>query len=157
MILNFDLHNQTLSKSSEVDTLHIVADSKNYLVAHFNFVTEDWKDRLVYALFTYNKQTYKMILGADDRLGPTECFIPHEVIHAPGFTVSCYCDTRITTNAVQVKVAKSGYTENIANQQATPSVMEQMGNYMKQYAMVCNSILQDCQKIRDEIGGGDKQ
>jgi hypothetical protein len=115
MILNFDLHNQTLSKSSEVDTLHIVADSKNYLVAHFNFVTEDWKDRVVYALFTYNKQTYKMILGADDRLGPTECFVPHEVIHAPGFTVSCYCDTRITTNAVQVKAAKSGYTENIAN------------------------------------------
>jgi hypothetical protein len=31
--------------------------------------------------------------------------------------------------------------------------MEQMGNYMKQYAMACNAILQDCQKIRDEIGG----
>ena len=153
MILNFDLHNQTLTKSSEVDTLHIVADSKNYLIARFNFNTDDWQDRVVYALFTYNKQTYKMILGADGRLERNECFVPHEVIHAPGFTVSCYCDTRITTNVVHVKVAKSGYTENIINQQTTPSVMEQMGNYMKQYATVCNAILQDCQKIRDEIGG----
>jgi hypothetical protein len=153
MVLNFNLANQTLTKDGEIDNLHIVADSKNYLIARFNFNTDEWKDRLVYALFTYNKQTYKMILGADARLQHNECFVPHEVIHAPGFTVSCYCDTGITTNVVQVKVAKSGYTENITNQQTTPSVMEQMGNYMKKYATVCNAILQDCQKIRNEIGG----
>jgi hypothetical protein len=52
-----------------------------------------------------------------------------------------------------VAISKSGYTDNIVNQQATPSVMEQMNDYMKQYAMLCNSILQDCQKIREEIGG----
>ena len=153
MILNFDLTNQTLTKSSDIDTLNIIADSRNYLIARFNFNTEEWADRIVYALFTYNKKTYKMILGADERLAANECFVPYEVIHSPGFTVSCYCDTRITTNPVSIKVKASGYTENIANQQATPSVMEQMNGYMKQYAMICNQILQDCQKIYNEIGG----
>lgn len=153
MVLNFNLANQTLTKDGEIDNLHIVADSKNYLIARFNFNTDEWKDRLVYALFTYKSKTYKMILGADGRLAHNECFVPYEVIHAPGFVVSCYCESRITTNPVQVVISKSGYTEVIANQPATLSVMEQMGNYMKQYAMACNAILQDCQKIRDEIGG----
>lgn len=153
MVLNFNLANQTLTKDGEIDNLHIVADSKNYLIARFNFNTDEWKDRLVYALFTYKNKTYKMILGADGRLAHNECFVPAEVIHAPGFVVSCYCESRITTNPVQVAISKSGYTDNIANQQATPSVMEQMNNYMAQYARVCNSILQDCQKIKEEIGG----
>ena len=153
MVLNFNLANQTLTNDGEIDNLHIVADSKNYLIARFNFNTDEWKDRLVYALFTYNKNTYKMILGADERLEDNECFIPTEVIHAPGFTVSCYCESRITTNPVQINVKKSGYTEKITNQQATPSVMDQMNNYMKKYAMACNSILQDCQKIKKEIRG----
>lgn len=153
MVLNFDLANQTLTKSSDIESQNIVADSKNYLIAHFNFNTDEWTDRIVYALFTYNKKTYKMILGADERLAKNECFVPYEVIHNPGFIVSCYCDSRITTNPVSIKVKASGYTEDIANQQDTPSVMEQMGNYMKQYALICNQILQDCEKIRDEIGG----
>lgn len=153
MVLNFNLANQTLTKDGEIDNLHIVADSKNYLIARFNFSTDEWKDRLVYALFTYNNNTYKMLLGADDRLEANECFVPAEVIHAPGFTVSCYCESRITTNLVQVNVKKSGYTEKITNQQTTPSVMDQMNSYMKKYATVCNSILLDCQKIREEIGG----
>lgn len=153
MVLNFDLSNQTLTKADEIDNLNIIADSQNYLIARFNYITDEWKDRLVYALFTYNKQTYKMILGADERLEANECFVPAEVIHSPGFTVSCYCETRITTNVVQVKVKTSGYTDKIVNQEATPSVMDQMNNYMKKYAMVCNSILLDCQKIKEEIGG----
>ena len=153
MILNFHLANQTLSKEEEIDKLHIVADSKNYLIARFHFDTDEWKDRLVYALFTYKNKTYKIILGADERLTNNECFVPHEVIHAPGFVVSCYCESRITTNPVQISLSKSGYTDNIANQQATPSVMEQMNNYMAQYAHICNSILQDCQKIKEELGG----
>ena len=153
MVLNFNLANQTLTKDGEIDNLHIVADSKNYLIARFNFNTDEWKDRLVYALFTYNKNTYKMLLGADDRLEANECFVPAEVIHAPGFTVSCYCESRITTNPIQVSVKKSGYTEKITNQQTAPSVMDQMNSYMKKYAMICNSILLDCQKIKEEIGG----
>lgn len=153
MVLNFDLSNQTLNKADEIDNLNIIADSQNYLIARFNYVSDEWKDRLVYALFTYNKQTYKMILGADERLEANECFVPAEVIHSPGFTVSCYCESRITTNVVQIKVKSSGYTDKIANQEATPTIMDQMNNYMKKYAMVCNSILLDCQKIKEEIGG----
>ena len=153
MVLNFDICNQTLTKSLEIDKTEIVADSKNYLVARFNYLSTEWSDKLVYALFTYNKKTYKMILGADKNLAHNECYVPAEVIHSPGFTVSCYCDNRITTNLVQVKIKNSGYTEKITNQSATPTVMEQMNEYMKKYALVCNAILQDCQKIQEELGG----
>ena len=153
MVLNFNLANQTLTKGGEIDNLHIVADSKNYLIARFNFNTDEWKDRLVYALFTYKNNTYKMILGADKNLAYNECYVPAEVVHSPGFTVSCYCDNRITTNPVQVKIKNSGYTEKIANQTATPTVMEQMNEYMKKYALVCNAILKDCQQIKEAIGG----
>lgn len=153
MVLNFDICNQTLTKHPEIDKTEIIADSKNYLVARFNYLSEEWANKPIYALFTYNKNTYKQILGAEKKLADNECYVPAEVIHAPGFTVSCYCDNRITTNLVQVKIGKSGYTEKIVNQAATPSVMEQMNEYMKKYALVCNAILQDCQQIKKELGG----
>ena len=63
-------------------------------------------------------------MGAEDDVEANECFVPVEVIHAPGFTVSCYCGDRITTNEVKIEVISSGYTENIVNQKVTPSVMD---------------------------------
>jgi hypothetical protein len=45
-----------------------------------------------------------------------ECYVAPEVIRSPGFTVSCYCGDRITTNEVRVDVLTSGYTEKIVNQ-----------------------------------------
>lgn len=152
MILKFSVNNQTLSLSPSQRNLKLVADSRNYLTTKFLLQTEEWKKGdLIYALFTYNGKTYKQILGADADLEKNECYVPHEVIHAPGFTVSLYCGSRIPTNTVNIALTPSGYTEKIENQKATPSVMEQMNAYMSKYAMVCNAILQDCQKIKEEI------
>lgn len=151
MVLRFNISNQILTKHKSQEKLNIIADSSNYLVARFDLSTKEWKGKIVYALFTFKKKTYKVILGSNPDLAENECYVPQEVIHAPQFTVSCYCDDRITTTAVTVDVAPSGYTEDIANQVATPSVMEQMDSLMRRYAFLCNSMLKDCAQIQADV------
>lgn len=152
MILKFSVNNQTLSLSPSQKNLKLVADSRNYLITKFLFQTEEWKKGdLVYALFTHNGKTYKQILGADKTLNFDECYVPIEVNKTPGFKVSLVCGDRIPTSEVEIKLQPSGYTEKIENQKATPSVMEQMNEYMKKYALICNQILQDCEKIKQEM------
>jgi hypothetical protein len=151
MILNFTIKGQILSQDRAQQSLRLVADSKKYLVAKVAFESEEWKrGRLVYVLFTHKGKTYKRILGADKELGFDECYIPAEVIKAPGFTLSMVCDDRITTNEIAIKLEPSGYTEDIENQKATPSVMEQMNTLMYKYASLCNDILKECQKINEK-------
>lgn len=157
MILKFIVSNQTLVIHPSQAKLRLASDSKKYWIANFELRTEEWKNKLVYALFTFGERTYKMVLGADADLNWNECWVPDEVIHAPKFTVTLYCDNRITTNLVTVPVDNSGYTENIVNQRVTPTIMEQMDNIMKRYAKVCNAILQDCSKIQEEMKGGKEQ
>lgn len=151
MTLDFIVNGQSLTKHKNQNSQKVVADSRNYLKATFHFQSEEWQNQICYALFTIQGETYKMVLGADEALSWNECYVPEEVIHAPGFTVSCYCGDRITTNEVRVDVVSSGYTDNIVNQNPTPSVMDQANALMKKYALICNSILQDCRGIENEI------
>lgn len=151
MTLDFIVNNQSLTKHKSQNGLKVVADSKNYLKALFHFQSSEWQNQICYALFTLEGQTYKMILGAEEDCAWNECYVPEEVIHAPGFMVSCYCGDRVTTNEVRVDVVSSGYTESIVNQRITPSMMDQANALMKKYALICNSILQDCGKIKQEI------
>ena len=154
MILNFTIKNQILSQERAQQSLNLVADSKKYLVAKFSFLSDEWKSgKLVYVLFTHKNKTYKRILGSDKELGFDECYIPAEVIKAPGFTMSAVCGDRITTNELMINLLPSGYTENIENQEATPSVMEQMNTLMYRYASLCNDILKECQKINEKKEG----
>ena len=153
MILNFTIKGQILSQDVGQKDLRLVADSKKYLVTKIAFESDEWKSgKLVYVLFSHKGKTYKKILGADKELGFDECYIPAEVIKAPGFTMSMVCDDRITTNEIMIKLEPSGYTENIENQAATPSVMEQMNTLMYKYASLCNDILKECQKINEQKG-----
>ena len=154
MTLKFNIQNQTMVIHPSQAKLRLASDSRNYWIANFDLRTEEWKNEVVFALFTFGEHTYKMILGADTKLGWNECLVPAEVIHAPGFSVSLYCGDRITTNTVTVPVIISGYTEKISNQVATPTVMEQMDSLMKRYALICNAILQDCSKIQQELKEG---
>lgn len=151
MTLEFIVNKQFLTKHKSQVGQKVVADSKNYLKAKFHFQSDEWKEQICYALFKWQGETYKKILGADEEVDFDECYVPEEVIHSPGFTVSCYCGDRITTNEVRVDVTSSGYTENITNQKVTPSVMEQANSLMKKYALICNSILQDCNRIYEKI------
>lgn len=151
MTLQFYVNNQTLSINPAQKNIKIVADSKNYLKARFIFQTLEWtRGVLRYALFTHNGKTYKKILGIEPGLKSNECYVAPEVLKEGQFTVSVFCDDLITSTTEVIPVIASGYTENIENQQQTPSMLEQMNTLMYKYASLCNDILKECQNIQEE-------
>jgi outer membrane receptor for ferrienterochelin and colicin len=107
-------------------------------------------------LFSYNGKTYKKYLGIEEGVKENECFVANEVIKPGEFTVSVFAENYITTNTVTVPVKQSGYTENIENQPATASVLEQMNTLLYNYANVCNDILKECQSIQRKLEEGNK-
>lgn len=152
MTLQFYVNNQTLSLNPAQKNMKIVADSRNYLKARFIFQTSEWtRGVLRYALFSHNGKTYKKILGIEPGLKSNECYIAPEVLKEGTFTVSVFCDDLITSTTETIPVVASGYTENVANQEKTPSVMEQMNALMYKYASLCNDILKENQKIQQEM------
>jgi hypothetical protein len=141
-----------LSLSPNQENIDIASDSKNYLKAKFIFQTNDWKTNLPkYALFSYQGKTYKKYLGIEEGVKENECFVANEVIKPGEFTVSVFVENYITTNTVTIPVKQSGYTENIENQPATASTLEQMNILLYNYANVCNDILKECQRIQRKI------
>lgn len=150
MTLQFYVKNQSLTIAPNQKDIQVVADSKNYLKAKFIFQSSEWKKGLVSVLFSHSGKTYRKILGAEEGLAADECYVAPEVIKSGKFSVSLFCDNRVTTNTVEVPVLKSGYTENIENQKATPGVMEQMNDLMYKYAKICNDILNECKKIENK-------
>lgn len=155
MILKFILSGQQLMIHPSQERERVVADSKNYLVAQFDRRTSEWKNGPIWVLFTHNGHTYKKLLGSDEKLSESECYVPWEVIHSPRFEVSVYTGDRITTNTVIKKVEESGYTDKVVNEHVTPDTVSQMNELFKRYALICNSILQDCEKIKKEIKRGE--
>ena len=79
MILEFELKKQTLIRK---DVFRPVANSKNYLYAHFTF-DDDWDGLEKYALFNYGNLTYKTPLNEINM-----CKVDIDVIKANGFFVS---------------------------------------------------------------------
>lgn len=149
MTIQLYVNNQTLTLSPIQQSMKLVADSKNYLKVSFMFQTSEWKKgKILYALFTHNGKTYKKLLGVEDGVKWNECYVAPEVIKSGKFSVSVYCDDLITTNTVDIPVGPSGYTEDIVNQPATPSVLEQMNTLMYKYASLCNDIYKACENIK---------
>lgn len=141
-----------MSLSPSQENIDIASDSKNHLKAKFIFQTSDWKTNLPkYALFSYQGKTYKKYLGIEEGVKENECFVANEVIKPGEFTVSVFTENYITTNTVTIPVKQSGYTENIENQPATASTLEQMNTLLYNYAKVCNDILKECQRIQRKL------
>lgn len=154
MTLLFYVNNQTLSLHDSQKNIKVVADSKNYLKVRFMFQTEEWeKDAMLYALFTHKGKTYKKYLGMESGTEWNECFVASEVIKTGNFMVSVFSESEdlITTNSVSIPVVASGYTEQIENQPATPTTMEQMNQLMYKYASLCNEMYKACKEIRDNM------
>lgn len=146
-----------MSLSPNQENIDIASDSKNYLKAKFIFQTNDWKTNLPkYALFSYQGKTYKKYLGIEEGVKENECFVANEVIKSGEFTVSVFAENYITTNTVTIPVKQSGYTENIENQPATASTLEQMNTLLYNYANLCNDILKECQRIQRKLEEGNK-
>lgn len=152
MTLQFFVNNQNLSLNPAQRDVKIASDSKNYLKARFTFQTSEWtRGVLRYALFSHNGETYKKFLGIEPGCKSNECYVAPEVIKDGTFAVSVFCDDLITSTKVSIPVEDSGYTENISNQETTPTVLEQMNELMHNYASLCNEIYKECQKIKEEV------
>ena len=152
MTLLFYVNNQTLSLNPAQKNIKIVADSKNYLKTRFVFQTSEWTRGIIrYVIFTHSGKSYKKFLGIEPGCKSNECYVSPEVIKEGNFTVSVFCDDLITSTKVSIPVEASGYTENIVNQEATPSVLEQMSQLMYKYASLCDDIYKECQRIKEEV------
>ena len=103
--LNFRAINQSLTRT---DTFIPVAGSKNYLLASFEFTTDDWDSIDTKTAVFVNEQNIKQEVAISDGM----CFVPFEVLTNSGYIyVSVYGGDRITTNNVPVFIEASGYTE----------------------------------------------
>lgn len=117
--LKFEVTNQLINR---VDTFKPVADSKNYLTAHFDFLTDEWEGAVT-AIFTRDDKSYSMLLDNDNN-----CLVPWELIEEGGdIYVSCFCDNLVTTNKSRVFIADSGYLEETENSNPpTPNIYDQI-------------------------------
>ena len=96
----------------------VVADSKNYLKAHFIFSNE-WQG-IKTAIFKKGLTVLNVILDND------ECFVPWEVIKPGKFGVSVFCGDLITADISWVNVSASGYEDGGEPQDPTPDVYTQI-------------------------------
>ena len=110
--LQFNLRHQDIYLVNRGEV--VATDSKNYLVAKFNQLTDDWETPIT-AIFTDDKhqQPYAVIVGANSELEKNECFVPWEVLTDEcNVYVSVYCGNLHTTVTAAFKVRKSGYRKS---------------------------------------------
>ncbi len=116
-MLEFEVKNQIIERK---DSFSVVADSKNYLKAHFE-LSEEWQGDVV-ALFGYAGRVVQVLLDEDN-----SCIVPFEVIKTPCFSVSLVCGTEeiVTANVLNVNVEASGFAEGEESQEPTPDLWQQ--------------------------------
>lgn len=101
--LLFEVTHQFINRT---DTFKPVAASENYLLAHFDFLTDEWNDTVT-AIFTKNDKSYNMLLDTNN-----ECLVPWELLTEGGdIYVSCFCDGLVTSSSSRIFVADSGYLQ----------------------------------------------
>lgn len=101
----------------------VTSESKNYVKAHFDLLSDDWTAPIT-AIFRVNNNAYSVLLDEGNT-----CIIPWEVLKTAGtVNVSAYCGDRHTANIAQFDVVQSGYTEGKTPSDPTPTVYEQILN-----------------------------
>lgn len=121
-MLKFNVRGQNISR---IDNFEPAEKSVNYLIAEFNFKTEDWLNTQKTAVFE-NKTTKQRY---DALLDEGHCVVPWEAIDRSGKVgVAVYGVNgtyRITTEAIEFKVNPTLYGGS-ATQEPTPNVYEQI-------------------------------
>ena len=73
-MLKFEVKNQRLTR---VDKFGAAEDSVNYLVAHFDFLTDDWDGATITATFSNGEK------NVDAVLSDNQCVVPWEILEKP--------------------------------------------------------------------------
>lgn len=119
MTLKFEIFKQFINRVDELDP---VADSQNYLAAHFDFLTEEWQDKVPTAIFTKDGKSYYQLLDVDG-----DCMIPTEAVKKGDVYVSVFAGDLITTNESRVHIRESGYVSDGENtEEPTPNIYNQL-------------------------------
>lgn len=123
-MLEFNVKNQIITRTDKFD---VVADSRNYLTAHFN-LSEEWTGDVT-AVFGFDGRFYHVVLDEN-----STCIVPFEVIKTPMFAVSLFCgeESLITANVATVEVERSGMVEGEVPDTPTPIVWQQYMTAMQE-------------------------
>ena len=132
--LNFVISNQVIRRT---DDFYVVADSHDYLRAHFDFASSEWDGVEKTALFSRSGgQAYEMLIVDG------ECDVPHEVLAGAGLvTVSVFGGSLITVNTATIEVAKSGYIEDAEHStDPTPGIYEQILDHVSNLEDIAEQV-----------------
>ena len=137
-----------------------VSDSVKFEKIKFNFPKE-WSGYTKTAVFNNNDITLSVVLNSENELctGENECYIPHEVIKHPCFTVSVFGikgDSKATATRAIVNVYQSGYAEGDAPSDPTPTEYQQIINLTEEALSVAQSVRDDADKGLFKGEKGDK-
>ena len=124
-----------------------VSDGVKHETVKFKFPTE-WKDYKKTAVFGYEGNIYNVTLDMQNVLcvSEDECYIPHEVLKPPMFTLSVFGvqgDKIATTEQIGVKVKTSGYALGDEPEEPTPNEYLQIISIMKDTQEIANSVRND--------------
>lgn len=137
-MLEFKIKGQTLIR---LDNFDVVADSKKYLKAHFNFIESDFSGTIT-AIFTSKSIGIPYTRTIVDDM----CEVPYEVLKSREFKISLFCyidDVRITTDIVTIKVKKSGYIEGETPREPPTDVYERILSDAAETKKIAQSIRTD--------------
>lgn len=120
LTLKFNLRHQNITLVNKAEI--IASDSKNYLQAHFNLLSDDWNNSITAIFKSDNIGTYTVLLDDDNN-----CLIPWELLKPNAvIKVSAFCDNLHTAVTASFKVVQSGYTEGETPSAPTPTIYEQI-------------------------------
>lgn len=124
-----------------------VSDSVKYETIRFTF-PKSWKNYVKTATFKTEDATVSVVLQEGNLLciSENECYIPHEVLTFPGFSVSVFGnegDTLATTANGFVAVIKSGYEKGVAPKDPTPDEYAQIIGLVNETKSVAQSVRDD--------------
>ena len=150
MVLEFELHYQTISFINK--GVKIVANSKNYLKAHFNTLGDDW-ERPITAIFKSGDDIYNVILDDNDM-----CLVPWEVLKdVTSVSVSAFSGDLHTANKVVFNVEESGYEEGLTPGEPTPDVYQQLITLSEQTKSIVDSVREDMDNFSYTLTDQDKE
>ena len=136
------------------------SDSVKYETMKFRFPKE-WKGYEKTAVFRYGDEIYNVVLNKENSLyvSKDECYIPHEVIKSPMFTVSVFAilgDSMATTAQAAITVKQSGYALGDEPSEPTPDEYQQLVNIYEATKAVAESVRTDADNGLFKGEKGDK-